>query len=201
MTTIICGVDVSAAWLDACVGGSFCRVENSLAGAEALAAFCRRHGVDLVALEATGGYERLAFGRLWAEGLACAVVNPRQVRQFAEAMGLLEKTDRIDAAAIAWYAQARRIAAQAPADDTQHQLRAAVTRLRQLTVLRTTQRNQRRLVEDRQVQASIDALLALIAQQLRAFEARIITLIAGSRSASCPPGGNSQATARGPGTW
>jgi transposase len=179
VTTIICGVDVCAAWLDGWVGGEFCRVENSLAGMESLVDFCRRQGVELVAMEATGGYERLAFGRLWAEGLPCAVVNPRAVRQFAEAMGLLEKTDRIDAAAIAGYAQAKRICAQAPASEVQRKLAAAVTRLRQLTALRTMQTNQRRLVEDADARRSIDELLALIGRQLREFEAAIIALIGG----------------------
>ena len=179
MTTIICGVDVCAAWLDACVGGEFCRVENSLAGVEALAGFCHRLGASLVVMEATGGYERLAFGRLWADGLARAVVNPRAVRQFAEAMGLLEKTDRIDAAAIAWYAQAKRLVAQAPASDTQRRLAAVVTRLRQLTELRTMQSNQRRLVDDPDACGSIDQMLALIAGQIRGFEAIVIALIGG----------------------
>lgn len=179
MTTIICGVDVCAAWLDACVGGEFCRVENSLAGVEALAGFCHRLGAGLVVMEATGGYERLAFGRLWADGLACAVVNPRAVRQFAEAMGVLEKTDRIDAAAIAWYAQAKRLVAQAPASDTQRRLAAVVTRLRQLTELRTMQSNQRRLVDDPDACGSIDQMLALIAGQIRGFEAIVIALIGG----------------------
>lgn len=130
-------------------------------------------------MEATGGYERLAFGRLWAEGLACAVVNPRAVRQFAEAMGLLEKTDRIDAAAIAWYAQAKRLVAQAPASETQRTLAAVVTRLRQLTELRTMQQNQRRLVDDPDACGSIDEMLALIARQIRGFEATILALIGG----------------------
>jgi transposase len=179
VTSFICGVDVSAAWLDAWAEGEFCRVENTLAGIEVLRDFCRRQGVELVAMEATGGYERLAFGRLWAEGLACAVVNPRAVRQFAEAMGHLEKTDRIDAAVIAGYARAKRIVAQPPAGEVQRKLGALVTRLRQLTALRTMQKNQRRLVEDAEALGSIDEMLALIGRQIRGFEAGIISLIAG----------------------
>lgn len=176
---MICGVDVCAAWLDAWADGEFCRVENTLAGIAVLLAFCRRHGSELVAMEATGGYERLAFGRLWAEGVGCVVVNPRAVRHFAEAMGLLEKTDRIDAAAIAGYARAKRLVAQPPAGAVQRKLAALVTRLRQLTALRTMQQNQRRLVEDAEALASIEEMLALIARQLRAFEASIIAVIGG----------------------
>ncbi len=180
MTAIICGVDVSSEWLDACVRatpGEACRFENSLCGVAALEAFCREHGVSLVVMEATGGYERLAFGRLWAVGLPAAVVNPRSVRQFAEAMGLLEKTDRVDAAAIAWYAEAKGIAPRPPAAPIQHKLAALVTRLRQLTELRTMQSNQRRLVADPDAQSSIDELLAVVGRQIRTLETKIIALI------------------------
>jgi hypothetical protein len=74
--------------------------------AAALTAFCRQHGVELVAMEATGGYKTRAFALPWAHGLPVALLNPRAVRRFAEAMGLLEKTDRIDARVIAWFAAA-----------------------------------------------------------------------------------------------
>jgi transposase len=155
----------------------FRRFDNSVDGIAGLAAFCRQHAVSLAVMEATGGYERLACGQLWAAGLPCAVVNPRSVRQFAEAMGLLEKTDRIDAAAIAWYAEAKGIVAQPPAAPTQQRLAAVVTRLRQLTELRTMQSNQRRLVVDRDAKGSIDEILAVIARQMRALESTIIELI------------------------
>jgi transposase len=179
VTNVICGVDVSAEWLDAFIRGSGerGRFANGGEGIEALAAFCRQHGASLVVMEATGGYERLAFGQLWAAGLACALANPRAVRQFAQAMGLLEKTDRLDAAAIAWYAEARRLVARPPASATQCKLAAAVTRLRQLTELRTMQTNQRRLVTDPEARASIDEILRLIARQIRSFESAITELI------------------------
>lgn len=179
MTKIICGVDVSSEWLDARVGpqGEYLRVERSAEGISALAEFCREHGVELVVLEATGGYEQLAFGLLWAQGVPCALVNPRSVRHFAEAMGLLEKTDRIDAGVIAWYAEAKRIVAQEPAGPAQRQLRALSDRLRQLTKLAVMQANQRRLVEDEAVQAMFDELLGTIRRQCRALEQQIAALI------------------------
>jgi transposase len=181
VASIICGVDVSSEWLDAHVraaSGEFGRFENSVAGIAALQAFCRKHEVGLVVMEATGGYERLAFGLLWAAGLPCAVVNPRSVRRFAEAMGLLEKTDRIDAVAIAWYAEVKKIAPRPPAEPAQQKLTAIVTRLRQLTELRTMQANQRRLVTEPEARSSIDELLAFVARQMRALERSIIDLIA-----------------------
>ena len=57
-------------------------------GIAALATFCRKHQAELVVMEATGGYERKAFLLLWAQGLPCAVTNARNVRQYAEAMGV-----------------------------------------------------------------------------------------------------------------
>ena len=173
-------MDVSAEWLDASVRGiqdSYRRFGNTPAGIALLAGFCREHGVDLAVLEATGGYERLAFGLLWAEGMPSAIVNPRSVRKFAEAMGLLEKTDKIDAEAIAWYAEAKHIVPRPPATETQQTLAAAVTRLRQLVELRTMQSNQRRLVRDLHASRSFDELLALVGRQIRELEARIVTLI------------------------
>jgi transposase len=172
-------VDVCAARLDARLGsdGPSRSFEHSSAGIAALAAFCRQHDVGLVAMEATGGYERLAFGLLWAEGIPVAIVNPRAVRRFAEAMGFLEKTDRIDAGMIAWFAAVKRIVPQPPASDTQQRLAALVTRLAQLTALRVAQLNQRRLVGEESVCSAFDELLALVARQIRTFEEAITRLI------------------------
>jgi transposase len=130
-------------------------------------------------MEATGGYEKLAFRLLWAQGVAVALVNPRSVRRFAEAMGLLEKTDRIDAGVIAWYAETKHIVPQSPAGATQERLEALVTRLRQLTDLRTAHCNQRRLVSDATVLTFFEEMLALVARQIRVLETAIADLIAG----------------------
>jgi transposase len=163
--------------------GTAARFANTADGVLALLAFCRAHGVGLVVLEDRtaapfdGGYERLAIGVLSAEGMGTALANPRAVRRFAEAMGLLEKTDRIDAAAIAWYAEAKRLAARPPAAPAQARLAALVTRLRQLTELRTAQTNQRRLLADADLCCALDELLALISRQIRALEAAITALI------------------------
>jgi transposase len=197
VTDLICGVDVSADRLDAGLadnrladsrlaeGGVVESFAQTPAGIAALAAFCREHGVGLVAMEATGGYERLAFGLLWTEGIPVAIVNPRAVRRFAEAMGFLEKTDRIDAGVIARFAgviarfaAVKRIVPQPPASPTQQRLAALVTRLRQLTELRVAQSNQQRLVVEPAVRETFDELLALVARQTRALETQIAALIA-----------------------
>ena len=181
VTAIFCGVDVSSTTLDAAIrtaAAPFRQFPNTCEGVARLAAFCRSNGATMVVMEATGGYEQRPFAQLWAEGMPVAIVNPRSVRRFAEGMGLMEKTDRIDAGVIAWYAETKRITAQPPAAQTQQQLTAWVTRLRQLTELRVAQANQRRLVTEAMVLASIDEVIALLAKQIRAIETEIATLVA-----------------------
>lgn len=179
MTHIICGVDVSAATLDARIGrnGPWQQFARTSQGVAQLAAFCKAHQVELVAMEATGGYERLPFAELWAADLPAAVVNPRSVHQFAQAMGALEKTDKIDTGMIAWYAETKRIAPTPPASDNQQRLTALVVRMRQLTELRTAQINQRRLVDDPDALQSFTAILVTTNQQLRSLEAKVDGLI------------------------
>lgn len=183
MTNIICGVDVSSETLEARIGrdGETARFDRTVEGIAALAGFCRARGVELVAMEATGGYEKLAYALLWQEGVEAAIVNARSVRRFAEAMSVLEKTDRIDAGVIAWFAEVKRIVAKPPASATQEHLAALVTRLRQLTELRSAQSNQRRLVTDPTVLELTKDLLAVVAGQIRGLERKIAELIAADR--------------------
>lgn len=172
--TIICGVDVAAAWLDAAIGGTglLRRVPRTAAGIAELAVFCHQQQVELV-MEATGGYERLPFALLWEAGLPCALANPRQVRRFAESMGRLEKTDRLDAAMIADFAAVRRLAPQQPATEGQARLVALTGRLRQVTDIRVALRNQRRLVTDAIVVASIEEAVVFQNRQIAELERAI----------------------------
>ncbi len=179
MTKIICGVDVASKKLDARIGpeGPFATFENTAEGVGALAAFCRKHGALLVVMEATGGYERLAFAQLWGLGLPAAIVNPRNVRDFAKAMGWLEKTDKIDAGAIAWYGEVRKVKPTPLASPAQQRLTALVTRLGQLTQARTAQRQQSRGVKDELILSTISAVLAGLARHIRVLELEIVNQI------------------------
>jgi transposase len=152
--------------------------DNTVAGIAALADFCGMHQVELVAMEATGGYEQQAFALLSEQALGVAILNPRSVRRFAESMGRREKTDRLDASMIAWYAEVKECQALAQPSANQQQLRALVTRLRQLTEVRTAQRNQARLVSDPVVLGMIEQLQALVAGQMRDLEEAIAQQIA-----------------------
>jgi transposase len=177
---IICGVDVSKARLDVCIEpgtirGSF---SNDGAGIAALAAFCRQHRVELVVMEATGGYERRAFLGLWEQGLPCAITNARQVRQYAEAMGVLEKTDAIDAYIIARFARARDLRPTPLPSPEQQRIKALVARLRQVTDDLTVQKQRRSsLLDNREMLASIDEVIALLKRQSRTLEGEIASMI------------------------
>ena len=179
MTQSICGIDVSSLSLEAAIGaaGLSCSFPNTPEGIASLAAFCREHQVTLVAMEATGGYERQAWALLSEQGIDVAILNPRAVRQFASGMGRLEKTDRIDAAMIAWFAQVKQVQPTVLATPTHRQLRSLSSRLRQVTALRTAQLNQQRLVDDARVRSTFDELLALLRRQIEELANQIAALI------------------------
>jgi len=177
---IICGVDISKASLDACIEpgsirGSF---RNDAAGIAALAALCRQHRVELVAMEATGGYERKAFQLLWEQGLPCAVTNARQVRLYAESMSVLEKTDTIDARIIARFARDKGLQPTPLPSLAQQRLKALVARLRQVTDDLTVQKQRRSsLLDNPEMLASIDEVIALLKRQSRTLEGEIASMI------------------------
>jgi len=180
VTKIFCGVDISKASLDACIEpgsirGSF---KNDAAGITELAAFCRQHQVELVAMEATGGYERRAFLLLWEQGLPCAVTNARQVRLYAEAMSVLEKTDRIDAHIIARFARDKGLQPTPLPSQAQQRIKALVARLRQVTDDLTVQKQRRSgLLDNAEMLASIDEVIALLKRQSRTLEGEIASMI------------------------
>jgi transposase len=177
---VLCGVDVSKARLDACIepGGTFASFENDAAGVAALAAFCRQHRAQLVVMEASGGCERQAFLLLWEAGIACAITNPRSVRRYAEAMGILEKTDRIDAGVIARFGIAKDIKPTPLPNPQQRRLKALVARLRQVTDDLTIQKQRRSAASiEAEMLASLDEVIALLKRQSRTLEGEIASMI------------------------
>jgi len=176
----ICGVDVSKAKLDVCIepGHRLASFDNNTAGIAELAAFCREHAVTLVVMEASGGYERRAFVELWDNGISCALTNPRNVRRYAEAMGILEKTDRIDASVIARFADAKGLAPTPLPSQAQQRLKALVARLRQLTEDLKVQKQRRAgLLDSPEMLASLDEVIALLKRQSRSLEGEIASMI------------------------
>src|SRR5919107_4335968 len=130
------GVDVSKERLEVCVRRGREEkededpfgVSNDPAGTQTLLGSLLEERPVLVILEATGGFERPVAAALAAAGLPIAVVNPRQARDFARAMGRLAKTDRIDAQILARFAQAVRPAPR-PVPEEEDQALAEITTL------------------------------------------------------------------------
>ena len=153
-SSVVVGIDVAKAHLDVAALGAKLgaeRFENDVEGHTALVAALQPLGVALVVMEATGGYEAAPACALQAAGLAVAVVNPKQARDFAKSMGHLAKTDRIDARTLAELAAvlarrddlARFI--RPLADVQQRQLAALVTRRRQLLTMLGSERQRLQL--------------------------------------------------------
>jgi transposase len=121
---------------------------------------------QLVVMEATGGYETIVASAVAAARLPLAVVNPRQIRDFARATGKLAKTDAIDAAAIAHFAEAVRPPARPIADAQAQALGELVARRRQVIEMMVAERNRRRRATQGRVLKAIDRHLELLQSEL-----------------------------------
>jgi transposase len=137
------GIDVAKAALDVFIGsaGAAFSVANDEVGIREL--LRQLKPADFVILEATGGLEMPVASALAAAGIAVAIVNPRQVRDFARATGRLAKTDRLDAEVLARFGQAVRPEARPLANEQAQALEALVTRRRQLVEMLTAEKNRR----------------------------------------------------------
>ena len=133
MADIFVGIDVSKAHLDVSVRPSGERrrfaQEDGLAE---LTEFIGASGAQLVVMEATGGLEAPCAAALATRGVAVAVVNPRQVREFARATGKLAKTDAIDSDVLAHFGEAVKPSPTPLADETTRELQALVSRRAQV---------------------------------------------------------------------
>jgi transposase len=161
------GIDVAKPHLDVALStGEVFRLAHDDAGLSALVERLRPLAPALVVLEATGGLQVRAAAQLAAAGLPVAVVNPRQVRDFARATGQLAQTDRLDARAIARFAQAVRPEPRPLEDEDALHLKALVARRRELVALRTAEKKPLAGAGPPQVRASIRAVIALVDDQL-----------------------------------
>ncbi len=143
---------------------------------EALAALVERLralGPALVVMEATGGYETVVASALGAAHLPLAVVNPRQIRAFARATGKLAKTDRLDAAAIAHFAEAIRPPVRPIADAQAQALGELVARRRQVIEMIVAETNRRRRASQRRVVRAIERHLAVLQAELSELDGDI----------------------------
>jgi len=140
---VFIGVDVSKANLAVAIrpSGESWQESNDLEGIGRLVEKVLQALPVLIVLEATGGYEAACAGALAVAGLPVAVINPRQARDFAKSLGRLAKTDRIDAAVLARFGEGVRPEPRKLADEQTTQLRALMSRRRQLIEMLVAEKN------------------------------------------------------------
>lgn len=171
MSDLFVGVDVSKDRLDVAFypETSSGAVPNDETGIESLVARLKALHPARIVLEATGGHEMPAVGALAAAGLPAVAVNPRQARDFAKAAGLLAKTDRIDAAALARFAEAMKPEIRPIPDAAAQELSALITRRRQVVQMLTAEKNRRPMAPKR-LHKDLDRHIAWLEEALRRLD-------------------------------
>jgi transposase len=173
------GIDVSKDKLDVCVlpGGECRQFTNDLPGRSKLVVHLKSLPTCLIVLESTGGYERACLLAIQDADLAVTLVNPRQTRDFARAVGQYAKTDRLDAAVLAEFAQRVQPAPQAKIPEKQRHLDALVTRRRQLIEQRSAEECRLQQATDKFIVKTVRQMLQTINRQTDTIERRIAELL------------------------
>jgi transposase len=177
------GIDVSKATLDIAVAptGEAWSVANTTEGMQQLVSKLGEISPKLIVLEATGGLERRAVAALAGASLPVVAVNPRQVRDFARATGQLAKTDAIDAAVLALFAERIRPQVRPLRDEETQELEALVVRRRQVVDMLTAEKN--RLVAappSKRVRTAIGRTIKWFQKQLEEVDSDLDSAVKGS---------------------
>ena len=144
---------------------------------EGLAARLKPLRPKVIALEATGGYEAIIAATLSNAGLPVAIVNPRQTRQFAGALGRLAKTDTIDAAVIAHFAEMAKLEPKPPADAQITKLRALLARRHQLVDMATAEKQRAARADNTLARRSCEKMSRQLTAEIERVERAIGKLI------------------------
>jgi transposase len=181
------GIDVAKESLDICLLPTEKRwtLSNDPAGCRQLIDQLPAAGSCLIVVEATGGYQRPVVAALVTAGHNVAVVNPRQVRDFARGLGILAKTDRLDARVIALFGQHAGPRPTEIGSEKQAELRELVTRRRQLIEFRTAEQNRLETVATKIVRNNIRRLVEQLDKQIRQLEDAIGKLLESTPELSC----------------
>ena len=173
------GIDVAKATLDLhfLPSGQAHSLANSPAGHRQLRKLLPAPDACRIVLEATGGYERQLVADLLDAGFHVAVVNPKRVRDFARALGLAAKTDRLDARVLALFAEKVQPAPAQKTPEKQAEIQQLVARRRQLIDLRTQASNRWDVTPSKAARKSIQAVLNTLERQVRDIEKAIEDLV------------------------
>lgn len=179
---VACGIDVSQDFLDvglwpAAVHQRFPYDPNGLVQ---VLTFLQQQQPQVIVIEATGGIEQPLVAELQAVAAPVVVVNPRQPRDFARALGLLAKTDRLDALILARFGHATQPEIRPLPDATQRMFQEVVARRRQLIQMKVAETNRLRRTKTPKIQQSLQAILAAIKLQLQDLDRELDELIQAS---------------------
>jgi transposase len=178
MQDIFIGVDVAKDWLDIHdpVGGPR-RIENTPRSVRAFAQRSARQGAWII-FEASGGYDRFLREALEAFDVRFSRVNPRQARDFARAMGVIGKTDRVDAHLLSELGVRLRPARTLLLAAARRALQARATRRRQLVEIRKQEATRLQQTADAEARADIRSLVAVLDRRIAKLETRMAEIIA-----------------------
>ncbi len=182
MDAIVVGIDVSKDRLDVAVrptGETFV-VTRDAEGLDALIARLKPLAPTAVAVEATGGFEMIVAASLGAAGFAVVVVNPAQVRAFAQALGKRAKSDPLDARVIAHFIEATKPAIHPLPDAETRFLADLIGRRRQIVAMMVAEGQRLKRLPDKRLQKSIARLLAALQKELSSLETHIDEVVRGS---------------------
>ena len=182
MEHVFVGIDVSKDQLDVHVRptGSAFAVTRDGRGLEELIERLRTLTPTLIAVEATGGYETIVAAAIAGASLPLAVVNPAQVRYFAQALGKRAKTDPIDAAVIARFAEAVKPEPRSVPDEAVCLLAELVGRRRQLTEMLVAERQRETRSDSVRVRKSLARHIKVLEKELQAISDDIGSLVRAS---------------------
>lgn len=167
---IYVGIDISKDKLDVWIPGKHAEFTNDSEGHDKLVRFLKRVPIEVIVMEATGGYEHAVAVALAEAEYPVAIVNPRQVRDYAKAVGRLAKTDKIDAEILARFGEATNVQPKPLPDAAQQRLRSLMDRRRQILVMLNAEQNRLAQARDPEVQASIEAVIVVLEQQLKQID-------------------------------
>lgn len=180
-SSLFVGIDVAKAELEIALrpSGERWSVSNTPQGQRQLAQRLRRCSVERIVLEASGGYEKPVLAVLGAAGLPVIAVNARQVRDFAKALGILAKTDRLDAQVLAHFAEAIRPSLRPLPSAQAEALQGLLVRRRQLVQMLATEKTRLHQAQPR-VRPSVERLIEHLETQLSALDAELSAQIEAS---------------------
>jgi transposase len=176
---VFIGVDVCKPRLDVTIlpTGEILEFENTIKGIKQFVKRIKKLNPSLITCEYTGGLEQPLLIACAEANLPIAVVNPKQVRDFARAIGKHAKTDAIDASVLAEFAARIRPALTIPSSQHVRALEGIVTRRRQLLEMRTMEQNRLSSTRDEKARASIEAVIVFLEQQTSDLDGEMLELV------------------------